>query len=546
MDNQWYKTAVIYELYIKAFQDSSRDGRGDFAGLTSRLDYLKDLGIDCIWMLPTYPSPGRDDGYDVMDYNSINPEYGSLRDFIVFLDEAHKRGIKVLIELVLNHTSDRHPWFVEAKKGPQSKFHDYYVWSDTSDKYSKARVIFTDSEQSNWAWCAECQKYYWHRFYYHQPDLNFDNPAVREEMKKIISFWLDLGVDGFRADAVPYLFEREGTNCENLAETHDYLKELRKMIDDNYKDRVLLAEANQWPEDLLPYFGSGDEFHMAFNFPLMPRMFMALKQEHHGPIVDIINRMPKIPDSCQWVIFLRNHDELTLEMCTDEERDYMYSQYAYDAQMKINVGIRRRLAPLVENDRRKIELLYALLFTLPGSPVIYYGDEIGMGDNIYLGDRNGVRTPMQWDENKNSGFSDCKPSMLYAPVITDPEYNYNAVNVNAQLANPHSLLNFVKKMISARKLYNNSLIFGCGEIIFLYPENKKILVFIRRYKDDVVLCSFNLSDTPQPVAIDLKEYEGYEPIEIFGNTKFPSIGALPYLLTHSPYGCYLFYLKKHR
>jgi maltose alpha-D-glucosyltransferase/alpha-amylase len=546
MDNQWYKTAVIYELYIKAFQDSSHDGRGDFAGLTSRLDYLKELGIDCIWMLPTYPSPGRDDGYDVMDYNSINPEYGSLRDFIVFLDEAHKRGIKVLIELVLNHTSDRHPWFVEAKKGPQSKFHDYYVWSDTSDKYSKARVIFTDSEQSNWTWCAECQKYYWHRFYYHQPDLNFDNPAVREEMKKIISFWLDLGVDGFRADAVPYLFEREGTNCENLAETHDYLKELRKMIDDNYKDRVLLAEANQWPEDLLPYFGSGDEFHMAFNFPLMPRMFMALKQEHHGPIVDIINRMPKIPDSCQWVIFLRNHDELTLEMCTDEERDYMYSQYAYDSQMKLNIGIRRRLAPLVENDRRKIELLYALLFTLPGSPVIYYGDEIGMGDNIYLGDRNGVRTPMQWDENKNSGFSDCKPSMLYAPVITDPGYNYNAVNVSAQLANPNSLLNFVKKMISVRKVYNNSLIFGCGEIIFLYPENKKILVFIRKYKDDMILCSFNLADTPQPVAIDLKEYEGYEPLEIFGNTKFPPIGALPYLLTHSPYGCYLFYLKKHR
>ena len=536
----WYKNSIIYEFYIKAFQDSNNDGKGDFKGIISKLDYLSDLGINCIWLLPMYPTPGRDDGYDIVDYYNINPEYGTLGDFKQFISEAHKRDIRVIGELVLNHTSDRHPWFQEAKKGKSSPYHDYYVWSDTASEYSKARIIFTDHETSNWAWCQECGRYYWHRFFSHQPDLNFDNPKVREEIKQIIKFWFDLGLDGFRADAVPYLFEREGTNCENLPETHQFIKEIRKFMDENYKDRILLAEANQWPEDVRSYFGGGDEFHMAYNFPLMPRMFMALKQEHHGPIVDIIKRTPKIPDNCQWATFLRTHDELTLEMCTDEERDYMFRMYAREKQMRLNRGIRRRLAPLLDNDRRKIELLYTLLFSLPGVPVIYYGDELGMGDNVYLGDRNGVRTPMQWNENKNAGFSDANPSKLYAPVITDPEYNYHAINVEAQVHNPHSLLKFVRLLVRRTKDWP---VFTNGELVFFFPENKKILVFIRTLQDKQMLCVFNLSKSSQPVEIILKEYSGFTPVELLGNVPFPKIGELPYLLTLSPYGFYIFHLE---
>ena len=540
MSNLWYKNAIFYELNIKSFQDSNGDGIGDFKGLTGKLPYLKDLGVDCIWLLPMYPSPGKDDGYDIMDYRAINLDYGTMGDFIEFINEAHRLNLKVLGELVLNHTSDRHRWFIEAKKSEPNKYRDYYVWSDTPKKYSEARIIFTDTEISNWTWNNECKKYYWHRFFHHQPDLNFDNPLVREEMINIVKFWFDLGLDGFRVDAVPYLFEREGTNCENLPETHDFLKHLRKFIDDNYPDKILLAEANQWPEDLLVYFGDGDEFHMAFNFPLMPRMFMAVKQEHHGPIVDIMKRLPDIPSNCQWAIFLRNHDELTLEMCTDEERDYMFKEYAKDKQMKINVGIRRRLAPLLENSYRKMELLNTILFTLPGTPVIYYGDEIGMGDNIYLGDRNGVRTPMHWDQNKNAGFSSCAPSRLHSPIITDPEYNYNTINVESQKSNPNSMYNFMKDLISVRKKYK---IFGYADLKFIYPENKKILAYFREYEDKIILCVFNLSGKSQPAEMDISEYNGKTPIEILGDTGFPKIGELPYFLTLSPYGYYLFYLK---
>lgn len=540
MSNLWYKNAIFYELNIRSFQDSNGDGIGDFKGLTGKLPYLKDLGVDCIWLLPMYPSPGKDDGYDIMDYCAINPDYGTMDDFVEFITEAHRLNLKVLGELVLNHTSDRHRWFIEAKKSEPNKYRDYYVWSDTPKKYSEARIIFTDTEISNWTWNNECKKYYWHRFFHHQPDLNFDNPLVREEMINIVKFWFDLGLDGFRVDAVPYLFEREGTNCENLPETHDFLKHLRKFIDENYPDKILLAEANQWPEDLLVYFGDGDEFHMAFNFPLMPRMFMAVKQEHHGPIVDIMKRLPDIPSNCQWAIFLRNHDELTLEMCTDEERDYMFKEYAKDKQMKINVGIRRRLAPLLENSYRKMELLNTILFTLPGTPVIYYGDEIGMGDNIYLGDRNGVRTPMHWDQNKNAGFSNCPPSRLHAPIIADPEYNYNNINVESQKNNPNSILNFMKDLISVRKKYK---IFGYADLKFIYPENKKILAYFREFEDKIILCVFNLSGKSQPVEMDLSKYKDKTPIEILGDTEFPKIGELPYFLTLSPYGYFLFYLK---
>ena len=541
MNDLWYKNAVIYELYIKAFSDSNSDGKGDFQGLIQKLDYLADLGIDCLWLLPMYPSPGRDDGYDIADYCNIISDYGNIEDFKQFLDEAHKRKIKVLGELVLNHTSDQHIWFKEAKKGESSKYHNYYVWSENANKYKNARIIFKDSEKSNWAYCEECGKYYWHRFFSHQPDLNFDNPAVKEEIKNIVNFWLHIGLDGFRVDAAPYLFKREGTNCENLPETHLFIKELRQFIDINYKNKVLLAEANQWPEDLRTYFGSGDEFQMAFNFPLMPRMFMAVKHEHHGPIVDIIKQTLNIPENCQWLIFLRNHDELTLEMVTDEERDYMYNAYAQDKQMRLNMGIRRRLAPLLENDTRKFELMNALLFTLPGTPVIYYGDEIGMGDNIYLGDRNGVRTPMQWNEDKNAGFSKCNPSKLYAPIITDPYYNYHTVNVEAQIKNPYSYLNFIKSLIYLRKKCG---IFGTASLDFIYPDNKKNLVYIREQQENIILCVFNLAKTSQPVELNLQKYKGYSPVELFGGTIFPAIGELPYFITLSPYGFYLFNLKK--
>ncbi|MBN2545860.1 MAG: maltose alpha-D-glucosyltransferase, partial [Spirochaetes bacterium] len=532
----WFKNAIFYELYIRGFMDSNKDGHGDINGIILKLDYLKELGIDCIWLLPMYPTPSRDDGYDIMDYENINPQYGTLNDFKKLVKEAHKREIRILSDLVLNHTSDKHPWFIEAKKGPKSPYFDYYVWSKTVHKYKEARIIFIDSEVSNWTFCEENGYYYWHRFFYHQPDLNFDNPKVQEEMVNIIKFWLDLGLDGLRVDAVPYLFEREGTNCENLPETHEYIKKLRKFIDENYNDKILLAEANQWPEDLKAYFGEGDEFHMAFNFPLMPRIFMSIKQEHHGPIVDIMKRLPEIPETCQWATFLRNHDELTLEMCTDQERDYMYKEFAHDKQMKINKGIRRRLAPLMENDYRKIHLMNALLLSLPGTPVIYYGDEIGMGDNIYLGDRNGVRTPMHWDQNKNAGFSDAKPSQIYAPIIIDPEYNYNSINVEAQRTNPNSIFNFMKKLIKTWKKFKA---FGNGNMVFIYPENKKILVFLREYNGEILLCTFNLSGTSQPAEINLSNYNGYTPVEIFNDIRFPKIGELPYLLTFFPYGFFV-------
>ncbi|MBF0351168.1 MAG: maltose alpha-D-glucosyltransferase [SAR324 cluster bacterium] len=541
--NYWYKNAVFYELNIQGYQDSNNDGKGDFPGLTTRLDYIKALGVDCIWLLPMYPSPKRDDGYDIADYYNIHPDYGTLEDFKIFLDEAHKRGLRVIADLVLNHTSDQHPWFKEARKGPSSPYYDYYVWSDTSDKYNGVRIIFVDTEVSNWAWCSDCKMYYWHRFFSHQPDLNFDNPAVRDEMKNVLKFWMDLGLDGFRVDAVPYLLEREGSNCENLPETHAYLKELRAFVDANYTDKILLAEANQWPEDLLPYFGDGDEFQMAFHFPLMPRMFMALRQEHHGPIVDIIKRTPQIPENCQWAIFLRNHDELTLEMCTDEERDYMFSRYAKEPRMKCNIGIRRRLAPLLENHRLEMELLYSILFALPGAPVIYYGDEIGMGDNIYLGDRNSVRTPMQWNDNRNGGFSDCKPSLLYAPVIMDAEYSFMSVNVSNQINAAHSFLKWFKQAIHHRKNYT---VFGEGTLNFIYPENKKILAFFREGSLHTMLCVFNLADSPQPVELFISQMAGYTPIEINYGVTFPQIGKLPYFLTLGRYGYYIFELRNER
>lgn len=542
MDMLWYKDAVIYELNIKGFKDSTNDGRGDIRGLISKLDYLQELGINCLWLLPMYPSPGIDDGYDISDYLSINPDYGTLDDFRELITESHRRGIRVLAELVLNHTSDQHPWFIEAKKGPGSEYHEYYVWSDTYRKFKDARIIFSDTQKSNWTWCDDCCKYYWHRFYPSQPDLNFNNEKVRGEMKSVFRFWFELGVDGFRVDAVPYLFEREGTDCENLPETHEYIKELRKIIDEEYPDRILLAEANQWPADLVEYFGCGDEFHMAFNFPLMPRIFMAFRKEECEPIVNIIRDIPAIPASCQWAIFLRNHDELTLEMCTDEERDYMYSAYAEDRRMQLNRGIRRRLNPLLKNDRKKIELAYAILLTLPGTPVIYYGDEIGMGDNIYLGDRNGVRTPMQWNENRNAGFSDCKPSMLYSPVIIDPEYNFNAINVESQINNPSSLLNFIRCFIRRRRKHP---VFGHGGIDFIETNNRKILAYVRTYHDDISLCVFNLSSKAEAVKLDLSRYSGLVPVELLGDSEFPEIpSGEKYIFTLTPHSFFIFILRQ--
>ncbi|OHD57441.1 MAG: maltose alpha-D-glucosyltransferase [Spirochaetes bacterium GWF1_49_6] len=540
MKDYWYKDAVFYELYIRGFQDSNGDGKGDIPGLTSRLGYLRELGVDCIWLLPMYPSPGHDDGYDIQDYKGINPEYGTLEDFKFFLDEAHMRGIRVIADLVLNHTSDRHPWFIDARKGPSSPYHDYYVWSDDPGKYSGASIIFINHETSNWAWCPDCGSYYWHRFFSHQPDLNYRNPKVQEEMIDVIRFWLDMGLDGFRMDAVPYLFEREGTNCEGLPETHAYLKRIRAMLDEKYPDAVMIAEANQWPEDLRQYFGDGDEMHMAFNFPLMPRLFMAVKQEHHGPIVDIVKRTPVLPENCQWATFLRNHDELTLAMCTDEERDYMYNEYAKDPQMKLYSGIRRRLVPLLEKNYRKVELLNVLLFPLPGSPVIYYGDEIGMGDNIFLGDRNGVRTPMHWNDNRNAGFSACNPSRLYAPVITDADYSYTSVNVQVEEMIPNSLLNWMKKMIRVRRKYKS---FSRGALRFIYPENKKVLVYALEYDGEQMLCVFNLASSSQPVQIGLREFNGCGLTEVIGDTEFPQIGDSDYQVTLGPYGYYLLEIK---
>ena len=540
-DPTWYKDAIIYELHVRAFYDSVTDGIGDFGGLTQKLDYLEDLGITAIWLLPFCPSPLKDDGYDIADYTDIHPSYGSLGDFQKFLREAHRRGIRVITELVLNHTSDQHVWFQRSRRAePGSRWRNFYVWSDTPDKYKEARIIFKDFETSNWTWDPVAKAYYWHRFYSHQPDLNWDNPEVREAMLNVLDFWFDLGVDGLRLDAVPYLIEREGTNCENLPETHEILKGVRAHLDAKYRDRMLLAEANQWPEDSVAYFGDGDECHMAFHFPVMPRLFMALRMEDRYPVTDILRITPPIPENCQWAMFLRNHDELTLEMVTDEERDYMYRTYAHDRQMRINLGIRRRLAPLLENDRRKIELLNALLFSLPGTPVIYYGDEIGMGDNVYLGDRNGVRTPMQWSADRNAGFSRANPQKLYLPVNIDPQYHYEAVNVEAQYNNPHSLLWWMKRMIAQRKYFQA---FGRGTLEFLHPANHKVLAFVRQYEDERVLVVANLSRFTQGVELDLQRHQGTVPIEVFGHSHFPAVTDQPYFLSLGPYAYLWFHLQ---
>jgi maltose alpha-D-glucosyltransferase/alpha-amylase len=540
-DPLWYKDAVIYEAHVRVFFDSNNDGIGDFPGLTDKLDYLQGLGINALWILPFYPSPLRDDGYDIADYEGVHPSYGTVQDVDRFVDEAHKRGIRVITELVINHTSDQHPWFQAARRAPAgSPERDFYVWSETNQKYQGVRIIFTDTETSNWSWDDTAKAYYWHRFFHHQPDLNFDNPQVLDAVIKTMRFWLDRGVDGLRLDAVPYLIEREGTICENLEETHEILRKIRRAMDERYADRMLIAEANQWPADVRPYFGNGDECHMAFNFPLMPRMFMALRQEDRHPITEIVRQTPDIPENCQWGLFLRNHDELTLEMVTDEERDYMYQAYAADPRMRINVGIRRRLAPLVENSRRRIELLHSLLFSLPGTPVIYYGDELGMGDNIYLGDRNGVRTPMQWTGDRNAGFSRTDPARLFAPVIMDPVYGYQSVNVEAQERSAFSLLNWMKRMIALRKQFK---VFGRGTLAFLPAPNRKILAYVRRYEDELVLCIANLSRTVQPVALDLSAYAGMTPTEMLGLTEFPKIGQHPYFLTLPPYYFYWFRLQ---
>ena len=538
--NDWYKDAIIYELHVKAFFDGNNDGIGDFKGLTEKLDYLEDLGVNCIWLLPFYPSPRRDDGYDIADYYGVHPDYGTVEDLRRFLKAAHKRGMRVLTDLVINHTSDQHPWFQEARRSSDPAKQNYYVWSDTDKAYPDARVIFTDTERSNWSWDPVAQKYFWHRFFSHQPDLNFDNPVVQREILRVMKFWLDMGIDGFRADAVPYLFEREGTNCENLPETHEYLKTMRRYVDKHYTGRVLLAEANQWPSDLLPYFGNDDEFHMAFNFPLMPRIFMAVRREERRPIIDIINQLPTIPTNCQWGIFLRNHDELTLEMVTDEERDYMYYEYATDPRMKINVGIRRRLAPLLDNGRRRIELVNSLLLTLPGTPIIYYGDELGMGDNVFLGDRDGVRTPMQWSGDRNAGFSRTDTARLYSQVITDPVYGYQANNVEAQMRTQSSLLNWMKRMIKIRKQYP---VFGRGDINFFDPVNPTVLAYTRCYENQQVLIVNNLSRFSQPVELDLSQYRGYTPVEMIGSTRFPPIGDLPYFFTLGPHAFFWFRLE---
>ncbi|HEY9601412.1 MAG TPA: maltose alpha-D-glucosyltransferase [Allocoleopsis sp.] len=543
-DPLWFKDAIIYEVPVRAFADSNDDGIGDFRGLTEKLDYLKDLGVTAIWVLPFFPSPLRDDGYDIADYTSVNSIYGTLDDFKECLDAAHQRGIRVIIELIINHTSDQHPWFQRARRAPKGSVErDFYVWSDTPEKYKEARIIFQDFETSNWAWDPVAKSYYWHRFYSHQPDLNYDNPAVREAVFQVLDFWLSMGVDGLRMDAVPYLYEREGTNCENLPETHDFLQALRKRVDEKYPNRMLLAEANQWPEDAAAYYAAGDECHMNFHFPLMPRLFMSLQMEDSFPIIDILQQTPQIPDNCQWALFLRNHDELTLEMVTDEDRDYMYRVYAQDPVMRLNLGIRRRLAPLLGNNRRRLELLNALLLSFPGTPVLYYGDEIGMGDNVYLGDRNGVRTPMQWSGDRNAGFSRTNPQKLYAPPIIDPEYHYETVNVEAQRANSHSLWWWMKRLISMRKRFRA---FGHGTFEFLYPENRKVFAFLRTYKDgkdEQILVVANLSRFVQTVELDLSQFKGMVPVEIFGGTQFPAIGDAPYFLSLTPHAFYFFTLQ---
>ena len=539
----WYKDAIIYELHIKSFNDSTGSGKGDIVGVIEKLDYLQDLGITAIWLLPFFPSPLRDDGYDIQDYMNVNPDYGTIQDIRRLIREAHKRGLRVIIELVLNHTSDQHEWFKRARQAPAGSSHrNFYVWSDTPEKYQDARIIFKDFEPSNWSWDPVANGYYWHRFYHHQPDLNYENPQVHKAVFKVFDFWFKMGVDGVRLDAVPYLYEEEGTNCENLPKTFSFLKKLRARLDQKYEGRMLLAEANQWPEDAAEYFGDGDACHMSFHFPLMPRMFMALEMEDRFPIVDILEQTPDIPESAQWSIFLRNHDELTLEMVTDEERDYMYRMYARDPKSRINLGIRRRLAPLLGNDRRKIELMNVLLFSMPGTPVLYYGDEICMGDNYYLGDRDGVRTPMQWSADRNAGFSRSNPQSLYLPVIIDPEYHYEAVNVETAQSNKSSLFWWMKGMIAMRKKHPA---FARGDVTFLMPDNHRVLAFIRSYQDENVLVVCNLSRFPQAASLDLAGFEGCEPIELMSHTKFPMIRTAMYDLTLNPHGYFMFRLHRN-
>ena len=547
-DDSWFKKAVFYEVLVRGFNDSNNDGTGDLVGLTEKLDYLEWLGIDCIWLLPFYESPLRDGGYDISDFFNVLPEYGTIGDAAHLLEEAHRRGIRVIADMVMNHTSDAHPWFQESRRDRTNPKADWYVWNDDDTRWSEARIIFTDSEVSNWTFDPVRGQYYWHRFFHHQPDLNYDNPEVAQGMLDVVRFWLDLGLDGFRLDAVPYLFERDGTDGENLRETHDYLKLVRKEIDSTHPGKVILAEANQWPADVVDYFGEdGDECHMCFHFPLMPRMYMALRREERHPITEILAQTPAIPDNCQWGIFLRNHDELTLEMVTDEERDYMYAEYANDPRMKINVGIRRRLAPLLDNDRRVAELFHALLYSLPGSPIMYYGDEILMGDNIYLGDRDGVRTPMQWTPDRNGGFSKADFAQLYLPSLMDPVYGYSAVNVESQQRNPSSFLHWIKRMLEVRKAHP---VFGIGSFEVLSAENPSVLAYIREAVDpetgqrDVVLCVSNLSRFAQPVELQLAHYEGWVPHELLGRVSFPPIGELPYFVTLAPYGFYWFSLTE--
>ena len=536
-DERWFQRAVFYEVSVRSFFDANGDGTGDLQGLIEKLDYLSWLGVDCLWLLPFYSSPLRDGGYDISDFFTILPEYGKLGDAVRLMEEAHRRGIRIITDLVVNHTSDQHPWFQESRQSRDNPRADWYVWSDTDQGYPDARIIFTDTERSNWAWDPNRQQYYWHRFFSHQPDLNYDNHEVQEAMMGIVRFWLNLGMDGFRLDAVPYLFEREGTNCENLPETHQFLKRILKEVDAAFPGRVLLAEANQWPADVVDYFGDSDECHMCFNFPLMPRMFMALRRAQRHPITEILAQTPDVPDNCQWGIFLRNHDELTLEMVTDEDRDYMWNEYAKDPRMKLNIGIRRRLAPLVDNDRRVMELFHAMLFSLPGSPILYYGDEIGMGDNVFLGDRDGVRTPMQWSPDRNAGFSRADFAQLYSAPLMDPVYGYQALNVEGELRDPSSLLHWLQRMLQVRKRHP---LFGIGSFEVLSAENPSVLAYVREWEDDVVLCVNNLSRFAQPVELSLQRFEGRTPIELLGRVPFPRIGELPYLLTLGPYGFYWF------
>jgi maltose alpha-D-glucosyltransferase / alpha-amylase len=549
-DPEWFKRAVFYEVLVRSFHDSNGDGVGDLKGLTGKLDYLQWLGVDCLWLPPFFSSPLRDGGYDVSDYNAVLPEFGDLADFVAFVDAAHQRGMRVIIDMVMNHTSDQHAWFQESRRDPDGPYGDYYVWDDDDKRYADARVIFVDTEASNWTFDPVRRQYYFHRFFSHQPDLNYENPAVQEEMISALRFWLDLGIDGFRLDAVPYLYAEEGTNCENLPRSHEFLKRVRAEIDAQYPDTVLLAEANQWPEDVVDYFGDyekgGDECHMAFHFPVMPRIFMAVRRESRYPVSEILAKTPQIPSGCQWGIFLRNHDELTLEMVTDDERDYMYAEYAKDPRMRANIGIRRRLATLLDNDRDQIELFTALLLSLPGSPILYYGDEIGMGDNIWLGDRDAVRTPMQWTPDRNAGFSSCDPGRLTLPAIMDPVYGYQVTNVEAAMTSPSSLLHWTRRMVEIRK---QNPAFGLGSYTELASSNAAVLAFLRQVPlpdggDDVVMCVNNFSRFPQPTELDLRAFEGRVPVELIGDVQFPAIGEKPYLLTLGGHGFYWFRLRK--